>query len=369
MTSRLLIATAGCALAWACAPDNAPEVDTLNLGLQIDNGTSINGTSFAAAPIETVDSQFVQNNYNLRDGFPVWTPQIEVLPNVNPYGGIGPNGQTVSGVSRKDLKGVRLETGVTVDKIIGAKLEGVTTDGEATLLHIAGAAVGVGANRDLLYFAVYAADHAGWTPLCGADSHGDPIPAIAVPGTWNHDAGQYGGGAWFGDERSFSFACRGSSIAKCMEAGYKPWTDPNSSRGHIRNRGESGLERSNHLQACVRMLRADYCGDGTSHTVNGRTIEFWDSMGMHTKASNNFTFEAAWTADGVTVFDYPRVMDHNKGMPSCWYNVPWASRSMQNPSESDVEYFRQRGHMLFSAWEEQLQVGSSRRRYYYYGDD
>ncbi|MEL6184311.1 MAG: ADYC domain-containing protein, partial [Myxococcota bacterium] len=307
----------------------------------------------------------VESNYNLDQGFPVWTPQILVAPNINPYGGIGPNGGSVSGISQKDLKGVKINGNLRLDKLIGAKLEGVTTSGEPTLLHIAGAAVGTGANQDLLYFAVYAADGAGWTPLCGTGPTGDAIPALAVPGTWNHERGAYGGGKWHGNQHHFSFACRGSSIAKCMEAGYKPWTDPNSSRGNIKNRGEGNVTRANHLQACVRMIRADYCGDGTSHTVNGRTIEFWDSMGMHTKEQNNFTFEAAWTPDGVLAFDYPRVMDHRKGMPSCWYNVPWANSHMKDPSSNDIEYLRQQGHFLFSAYEEQLQLNSSSR----YDDD
>lgn len=356
MRWKELLAAAGCTLAWACAPSDAPEVETLNLGLQIENGVSLNGTSFAAAPVQSVDSQFIQNNYNLHEGFPVWTPRIDVAPNINPYGGVGPNGGSVSGIAQEDLRGVRINGRMTLDKLIGAELEGETTRGEQTLLHISGAAVGTGSNGDLLYFAVYAAGPSGWSPLCGANEQGEPIPAIAVPGAWNHTSGRYGGGAWFGNERTFSFACRGSSIAKCMEAGYKPWTDPNSKRGQIRNRGESGLERPNHLQACVRMLRADYCGDGTSHTVNGRVVEFWDTMGLHRKADNDFTFEAAWTPDGVRAFDYPRVFRYSRGMPSCWYHRPWAPRFMQEPEDEDLDYMRSHGHFLFSAFEEQLQL-------------
>ena len=29
-------------------------------------------------------------------------------------------------------------------------------------------------------------------------------------------------------------------------------------------------------EACVRMVRADYCGDGRSHTVDGMAIDVWD---------------------------------------------------------------------------------------------
>ncbi|HEU4408415.1 MAG TPA: ADYC domain-containing protein [Polyangiaceae bacterium] len=34
----------------------------------------------------------------------------------------------------------------------------------------------------------------------------------------------------------------------------------------------------NHLVACTRMLRADDCGDGTSYTVNGTTINLYDGV-------------------------------------------------------------------------------------------
>lgn len=362
MTNKTLLLASTCVLGVACAPTEAPIVDSVDLSLEIDNGVSINGTSFDATPIETVDQQFIDSNLPSWERFPLWTPDLRIDRGVNPYAGVGANGNAISGVRRSDLRGVRLASGSTVDRLIGAQIEAETIQGNKTLLNISGAAVGQGDNRDLLYFVVHAADGAGWSPLCGTNHKGQPIPALAVPGTWNHSAGNGNGGRWHGDGQTFSFACRGSSVAKCMEAGYKPWTDPNSGRGQIRRRSKSAINRPNHLQACVRMLRADYCGDGTSHTVNGRTIEFWDSMGMHNRTAPHFTFEAAWTADGVTAMDYPRVMNYNRGMPYCFYEVPWGSSAMMNPNHSDLDNLRRQGHMLFSSYEDQLVIGRNRRR-------
>ena len=63
-----------------------------------------------------------------------------------------------------------------------------------------------------------------------------------------------------------TFACRDqSAMAKCLEhAKYRWWE---SSDDDVRH------------QACVRMLRADYCGDGVAHTVNGTVLDVEDVAG------------------------------------------------------------------------------------------
>ena len=50
----------------------------------------------------------------------------------------------------------------------------------------------------------------------------------------------------------------------------------------------------------VRMIRADYCGDGTSWTVNGRTIDLYDGLGINVDTSA-WTFEAEWTPSGAVI--------------------------------------------------------------------
>jgi hypothetical protein len=64
---------------------------------------------------------------------------------------------------------------------------------------------------------------------------------------------------------AFTFAChQHGALAKCAEMGYKPWSTTQSSWA------------TDLLQACVRMIRADYCGDGNSHTMNGTSIDVAD---------------------------------------------------------------------------------------------
>ena len=52
----------------------------------------------------------------------------------------------------------------------------------------------------------------------------------------------------------------GGAIAKCVLWGYRPWATYN------------GTPLAQYHQACTRMVRADYCGTGTSYTVTGNRI-------------------------------------------------------------------------------------------------
>ena len=49
------------------------------------------------------------------------------------------------------------------------------------------------------------------------------------------------------------------------------------------------------------MARADYCGDGTSHTRDDTRISIYDTAGIRSHGrSDDLTFEAAWGPDGAT---------------------------------------------------------------------
>jgi hypothetical protein len=103
-----------------------------------------------------------------------------------------------------------------------------------------------------------------------------------------------GGGAKISDG-AITFACRGiSAIAKCVDMGYRPWAS------------WFGQSLDRHHQACVRMVRADLCGDGTSYTENGRAINVYDALGVQVSEDNTliggvleWAFEAEWTPDGA----------------------------------------------------------------------
>ena len=70
--------------------------------------------------------------------------------------------------------------------------------------------------------------------------------------------------------------------------------------------------REHHL-ACVRMVRADYCGDGTPHTRNGTQIDIYDSLDVQRRAEddpqNPQIFEAGWSPEGATYLYRPRISD------------------------------------------------------------
>jgi hypothetical protein len=125
-----------------------------------------------------------------------------------------------------------------------------------------------------------------WYPIC-QDARGRPVDAIAVAGRWDYREGVPGvGGAKYDDPSAFTFACEGAAIAKCIRFGYRPW----ASRG--------GVSLAAHHQACTRLLRADYCGDGTSHTVDGQWVNLYDALEVQ-RDTEAWALEAEWDTEGA----------------------------------------------------------------------
>jgi hypothetical protein len=96
-------------------------------------------------------------------------------------------------------------------------------------------------------------------PLCNPDIYGSPY-AIAVDGTWdaigNHSST---GGS------TITLGCLSGVVAKCYKWGYQPW-QPST----------GVLSAADVHQACTRAARADYCGDGVSHTAQNTPINIYD---------------------------------------------------------------------------------------------
>ncbi len=124
--------------------------------------------------------------------------------------------------------------------------------------------------------------------ICGDDDHGKPRQAIFLGGDWDGNSGSQGAGGKIADAESgaISIGCRKvGAIAKCVDFGYKPWVSAAMDDMH---------------QACVRMVRADFCGDGTPWTVDGNLIDIADVLKIQTPDSKDFVFEATWTRSGAT---------------------------------------------------------------------
>jgi hypothetical protein len=62
-----------------------------------------------------------------------------------------------------------------------------------------------------------------------------------------------------------------------------------------------------YYQACVRMVRADYCGDGVGHTKNGTPIDLFDRIGVQKdEPAEGMGFEAAFGPAGAVCVRHPR---------------------------------------------------------------
>jgi hypothetical protein len=234
-----------------------------------DNGTNLNGTNLNGTNL---------NGTNLNG------------TNLN---GTNLNSAKLSGVSVEAawLQGgeiqVRMPGGqvVTGQEVVGLKLQGTDSEGAEIKLKISAATAGSGSNADVWYYSVEYKDLEGaWQPLCAYDGK-----AVAVAGRWDYRSGVEGGGSHLDDPSMFTLGCRGAAIAKCVELGYKPWAS-----------SESG-SLSQHHQACTRLLRGDYCGNGTAYTQNGRWVNLYDAVGVQ-QDTENWSFEAEWTANGAECF-------------------------------------------------------------------
>ncbi|MDP7110915.1 MAG: ADYC domain-containing protein [Myxococcota bacterium] len=203
------------------------------------------------------------------------------------------------------LRGVSTQGPVDEVELVGALLDGELEDGTAATIRVDSFSMtgDVNAGDIYLYEVSYITrDMEDFEYLCGVDETDYPIQAIALEGEWNLGEGVRGGGDWIENPDVFTFACRRYALAKCVEAGYGPW-------GMVEywEDGDLVAEPLRPLhQACTRMMRADYCGDGTPHTVDGTPINFYDDVGIRTDLLP-WQFEAEWDEDGAICADTGRV--------------------------------------------------------------
>ena len=122
-----------------------------------------------------------------------------------------------------------------------------------------------------------------WQPLC-LDNVGDPTDAILMKNAWEPSGERLASPP----AGVMTFACRGAALAKCVEFGYRPWASA------------GGVSLADAHQACTRMLRADYCGDGVAHTTNGTPVHVLDQLGIQDVDPNSqYVVEAEWGPNGA----------------------------------------------------------------------
>jgi hypothetical protein len=125
-----------------------------------------------------------------------------------------------------------------------------------------------------------------WQPACPVDHDGRRV-AIPLAAIWNTHGDRIESGSLF------TFACTTGVVAKCYRWGYRPWVT-----------GYGDLAAMH--WACTRLARADYCGDGVSHTHDGTWVNVWDDLPapgpIETQGArplHGMSFESGWNTEGA----------------------------------------------------------------------
>jgi hypothetical protein len=128
-----------------------------------------------------------------------------------------------------------------------------------------------------------------WQNMCRPGPDGIAM-GFPIEGSWTADGRHV-------HDNSLAMTCSAGAIGKCIRYGYKPWAA-----------GPNGAALWDYHQACTRMVRADYCGDGTSWTRDGMAIDLFDRLGIQVPdTTDTMQFEAAWDARGAVCVSHTRV--------------------------------------------------------------
>lgn len=123
-----------------------------------------------------------------------------------------------------------------------------------------------------------------WRDYCAPDPDGRRL-ALPIPEVSSATA------------PGFRFTCMAGAEGKCVARGYLPW-----------GKAANGEPLGPTFAACVRMLRADYCGDGTSFTRAGIRVGVSDRHGIRDDHTD-MPFEAAWGPGGARCLTRTRLPD------------------------------------------------------------
>ncbi len=161
--------------------------------------------------------------------------------------------------------------------LLGALLSGIDYSGKEFKLRISAIASDAEQTALPLYqFDFFKNSDQSWKSVCLPDTQGQ-TRAFLLPG--NYDPS----GVFKASCTRFSLACTISAAAKCIRWGYPPWES------------RDGVKLWDYHQACTRMVRADYLGNGETHTHDGIQIFFVDTLGINSgPPPQGMQFEAAW---------------------------------------------------------------------------
>src|SRR5258705_7494495 len=135
---------------------------------------------------------------------------------------------------------------------------------------------------------------AGETPLCEPDPEGR---RLGLPLAGRSDAAGILSPA---ENGVFELVCTSGPQGKCVRFGYAPWRQT-----------PDGRPMRDWYNACVRMVRADYCGDGRAYTRDGTLIAISDRLDIQRTHNDPSTrFEAAWGPAGAVCVAHTRIPEN-----------------------------------------------------------
>lgn len=205
-------------------------------------------------------------------------------------------GRLVAGASIRGARAGETQRGPVA--LAGATLVGTASDGQSVEVAVCEAEP-ASEDPEMVWYRIESWDERSqsWVNPCVATREVPRPRALAVAGVWDAQ------GAHREVAGKFTFACEAGVIVKCMaDWGYKPW----QTRG--------GRALGAYHQACTRLARADYCGNGRSHTRDGVMVDVYDGAGVQERARAAVpgwdpavaSFEAAWTPEGAYCLAHTR---------------------------------------------------------------
>jgi hypothetical protein len=202
-----------------------------------------------------------------------------------------------SEVKALELKGGQLVASPKGKEVAGTVLQGTASDGKPVEVAICSAEPSP-EDPEMTWYRIEAWNPVAqdWENPCVALDSSPRPRALAVRGVWDAT------GARQEVQGRFTLACENGAITKCIRWGYKPWAS------------HGGKPLTELHQACTRMARADYCGDGRSHTHEDTTIDLYDQLGLIARSTESSpewdpargSFEAAWGPEGATCLAHTR---------------------------------------------------------------
>ena len=274
-------------------PSEALVVDNTEISEEVtnreihDNGEVLNGEQFNGVQFNGVQFNGVQFNGDAFGGLAgMFLGNVKVVK--SKLEAIGTDGITYRGNSLANVE---------ISMIVNSTLQRLRINSVVADVN----------DPDIVYTNLsYKKGDGTWDTWC-RDGYGNPTEAIVVEGAYDTN------GNFVADNGAVAFACRGTASAKCIVWGYKPWDEV------------GGVSLRNHYQACLAMVRGDYCRANTPHTVNGTPIDISDH-GLPSQintSGTNWPVEAQWGVNGAVCFSTPRKLIYPRdSINPCYSTIP-----------------------------------------------